>query len=407
MSIFNPHHFCPAFVRLFNLLVGFIFLVCLPTACAPTARIIGGGPGLDTIQLMPYDGPKARVAVASFDDKTGGGYHLIGEGMSDMFVTALVNSGRFIVLERDLIDEVIREQDLAAGRRVKIGTGASSREIEGAEILVIGAVTEFEPEKMGIAGGIVGLGTLITTALLHEQNSHIPIAAAGFTESHVAIDVRLVDAATSRIIAAVSVEGSGQDWGGGVIGEVGGGMTRVPLVFGGFRHTATEKAVRKTIDMSVAAITFQAPPQYFHFADEDHGEGRIFGFAYLDLSGISGEDFPAPEVRKAASQEEWQALAGRLGLPKEASPPVDLSTRQVIAIAAGTQAKAGMTLSVERVVVMPESLEITAILAPPPPADGESPAAAGLSQQPLILIHTARSDLPLKVIWGSPGDGER
>jgi curli biogenesis system outer membrane secretion channel CsgG len=389
-----------------NLLVGFIFLVSLPIACAPTARIVGGGPGLDTIRLMPYDGPKARIAVASFADKTGGGYDRIGEGMADMFVTALVNSGRFIVLERDLIDEVIREQDLAAGGRVKIGTGAASREIEGAEILVIGAVTEFEPEKIGLAGGIIGLGTLITTALLHEKNSHIPIAAAAFTESHIAIDVRLVDAATSRVIAAVSVEGSGQDWGGGVIGEVGGGMSRLPFAFGGFRHTATDKAVRKTIDMSVAAITFQAPPQYFHYADEDLGEGRIFGFAYLDLPGISGEKFSVPVVRRAASPEEWRALANHLGLPDEQPPPVDLSTRQVIAIAAGAQAKAGMTLSVERVVVMTDRLEITAILAPSPLPEGESPAATGLSRQPVVLIHTARSDLPLKVLWGSPaGEG--
>jgi curli biogenesis system outer membrane secretion channel CsgG len=316
-----------------------------------------------------------------------------------------VNSGRFIVLERDLIDEVIREQDLAAGGRVKIGTGAASREIEGAEILVIGAITEFEPEKIGIAGGIVGLGTLITTALLHEQNSNIPIAAAGFTESHVAIDVRLVDAATSRIIASVSVEGSGQDWGGGVIGEIGGGMSRLPLVFGGFRHTATEKAVRKTIDMSVAAITFQAPPQYFHYTDEDLGEGRIFGFAYLDLPGLSGDNFPAPEVRRAASPEEWQALAIDL-FEVEVPPPVDLSARQVIAIAAGTQEKAGMILSVERVVVMPERLEINAILAPSPAPEGDSPAKEGLSRNPVVLIHTARSDLPLNVLWGSPaGEG--
>ena len=159
--------------------------------------------------------------------------------------------------------------------------------------------------------------------------------------------------------------------------------------------------MRKTIDMSVAAITFQAPPQYFHYTDEDLGGGRIFGFAYLDLPGLSGEKFSAPEVRRAANPEEWQALASHLGLPAESPPPVDLSARQVIAIAAGTQAKAGMILSVERVVVMPERLEITAILAPSPLPDGKSPATDFL-RNPVALIHTARSDLPLKVLWGSP-----
>ena len=78
---------------------------------------------------------------------------------------------------------------------------------------------------------------------------------ATYVESHIALDVRTIETATSRILAAVSVEGYGQDWGGGIIAEVGGGRSRLPIGFGGFQKTATEKAIRKAVDLAVPAVT--------------------------------------------------------------------------------------------------------------------------------------------------------
>src|SRR5512137_855541 len=71
----------------------------------PSATVRGGGgPGMESVRLAPYDGPKARIAVAKFEDKTRKGAGSIGEGMATMLTTALVNSGRYIVLERDSLD---------------------------------------------------------------------------------------------------------------------------------------------------------------------------------------------------------------------------------------------------------------------------------------------------------------
>ncbi|HWR96972.1 MAG TPA: CsgG/HfaB family protein, partial [Candidatus Methanoperedens sp.] len=196
--------------RRFTRLAAALLLPLLAGACAATtASVRGGGPGLDSVRLAPYDGPKARLAVAKFEDKSGKGVREIGDGMATMLTTALVNSGRFLVLERDLLDEVLREQDLGASGRVRAQTAAPIGEIEGAELLVIGAVTGFEPEKMGIGGGIVGLGTLIGTAILHESNRNIPIAAAAYKESYVSIDVRAIDAVTSRVLFTTSIDAKG------------------------------------------------------------------------------------------------------------------------------------------------------------------------------------------------------
>ena len=75
---------------------------------------------------------------------------------------------------------------------------------EGAELLLTGAVTEFEPDKFGIGGIFVGLGTLIGSAVLHEKEGAFPVGAATYRESHIALDLRLIETASSRILAAVS-----------------------------------------------------------------------------------------------------------------------------------------------------------------------------------------------------------
>jgi curli biogenesis system outer membrane secretion channel CsgG len=376
-------------------------LLPLLAGCATTATVRGGGgPGIDEVRLEPYDGPKARISVGSFEDKTAKGEREIGGGMATMLTTALVNSNRFLVLERDLLDEVIREQDLGASGRVQPATAAPRGEIEGAELIVLGAVTAFEPEAMGVGGALLGIGTLVGSAILHEKHSAVPVAAATYTESYVAVDLRVVDTATSRVLASVSVEGRGYDMGGGFITEIGGGRARLPLAFGGFQKGATEEAIRKAIDLGAAEIARRTPPEYYRHRDDEFSAGRMLGFAYLDLPGLTGERFPQSGVRVAESDAAWAALAGELGLAgAAAAPPVDFSAQRVAAIVAGGQAEAGRTVSVEKVVGYPDRVEITVSLLPPAPGatiDKVTPAVL----HPMALVRLDRAG-PITVTWQS------
>ncbi|MFC1656961.1 CsgG/HfaB family protein [Candidatus Moduliflexota bacterium] len=404
MSTFSVS--APSGVRSFLPLAAGVFsLVLSLAACAPTARVVG----VDTTVepwLLPYHGPKARIAVAHFDDRTAKGFDRIGDGLATMFVTALVNSGRYIVLERDLIDEVLREQDLAAAGQVKAGTGAPVGEIEGADILLIGAVTEFEPDKFGLGGAVIGLGTLIGTAAIHQKENNFPIGAATYRESHIAIDLRLVDSTTSEILAAVSIESTGRDWGGGVIAEVGGGYTRMPFALGGFQKSAAEKAVRKAVNLGVSAITLQAPHRFFRHGDEDFASERFLGFTFLDIPGITGEDFPVPGIHVASDAGEWAPLAGRLGMEeKDILPPVDFSTRRVVLIAAGRQGEPGRQISVERVVAFEDAVEMTLSLTPPAPPtgkgekNGEETASKGPSPLHPVALIDIEDGPPVRVRW--------
>ena len=213
----------------------------LIAGCRPTAKVTShGGPSIAEAQREAYDGSKARVAVSRFSDKTAKGstwYSAqIGDGMADMLATLLFHTNRYVVVERQELGDVLAEQDLGASGRVRKETAAPIGEIEGAELLVTGAVTEFEPGASG--GGAV-----------------LPGIGGGVRKSHVAIDLRVVDARTSRNVLATSVEGTASDVGGFTTMGVGG--------LGGYAKTPIEKAIRIALDAAVQFMVSQTPAQYY------------------------------------------------------------------------------------------------------------------------------------------------
>jgi curli biogenesis system outer membrane secretion channel CsgG len=244
-------------------LAGFTLIVCgLPLVIsAQSAQVTtGGGPTIEQAQQESAFGAKARIAVSRFTNKTGKGWWSggIGDGMADMLATSLFNTNRFIVLERQAVQDVIQEQNLGASGRVSKETAAVIGKIEGAELLVMGAVTEFEPGASGAQGGIGGAGVPGWGGRI------LGGITGGFREAHLAIDLRLVDARTSRIVAATSVEGTATDVNLG--GLLGGSGSSVALAgsLGGWSKTPLEKALRICLNKAVEFVVSQTPPQYYH-----------------------------------------------------------------------------------------------------------------------------------------------
>jgi curli biogenesis system outer membrane secretion channel CsgG len=248
-------------MRTRTMLLASLMTIAVPVATlAQTATVTsGGGPTVLEAQREGALGPKARIAVAQFKDKTGKGWWTgaIGDGMADMLSTQLFNTNRFIVLERQTLGHVLAEQNLAASGRVTKETGAPIGQIEGAELLVVGAVTEFQPGTQGMRGGIGGAGIPGAASRI------IGGLAGGFRESHLALDMRLVDARTSRVVAATSVEGKAQDFDlGGVLGGYGSGVA-LGAGLGGWSKTPMEKALRIALNEAVNFVSSQTPTTYF------------------------------------------------------------------------------------------------------------------------------------------------
>ena len=229
------------------------------SACQSTSTNVTSGqnsPDINAVAQEQYNGPKARIAVARFTDKSNNSKWWrkeIGDGMADQLTTALVSTNRFIVLERQALDAVLSEQDLAASGRVSASSGAAYGEIEGAEIVVIAAVTEFDDDSSGASVGSGGfIGDVFSSV------------SAGFSGSHMAIDLRLIDTRTSRILAATSVEGGSKDFDfTGAATNFGGALVGGNI--SGWSDTPKEKALREIIIKAVEFLETKIPDTYYRY----------------------------------------------------------------------------------------------------------------------------------------------
>ncbi len=134
---------------------------------------------------------KKRLAVSRFEDRSGHGYHNLGQGVADMLATALVKSGKFMVMERQELDRVLDEQKLGESGLITAETAPKVGKLLGVELLVVGSITEFGTKENTISGGISMFGGGITRKT-----------------ARAVVDIRLVNTTTGEIIATETEEGS-------------------------------------------------------------------------------------------------------------------------------------------------------------------------------------------------------
>ncbi len=239
------------------IIAAFISNICgcatLNTIAQPSAQVDNNA---GAQAMPPYAGPKARIAVADFDVKAAKAYGEVGSGLREMMVTALLNSNRFRVVERQVLDRVMQEQELSASGAAQPG-GPQRGQIKTADIIVTAAVTEFEPQASGGAGGIGGgggIGSGVLGALL----------GASMNKAHMALDIRVIDTSTSEILAATRVQGQASDVAGGLMAgffggwALGGGLTM-------YANTPMEKAIRICIIEAVRYISQTIPANYYKY----------------------------------------------------------------------------------------------------------------------------------------------
>jgi curli biogenesis system outer membrane secretion channel CsgG len=202
----------------------------LLTGCFGSSATVvssSGSPTISQAQAAPYNGPQKRIAVSAFEFRAAKGSGSIGSGMSDMLTDALVNTGRFIVLERERLDEVMDEQDLGNSGRFKKETAAPIGELEGAELLIRGSVTEFEPDCKG--------GSIIIVS---------------GKQACIGINLRIIDAKTGRVVNATTVQGTSGNAGVGIVARGGS----LPIGLGAYSKTPMEAAIRNCIETAVQFI---------------------------------------------------------------------------------------------------------------------------------------------------------
>jgi len=181
---------------------------------------------------------KIRVSVSAFENKVEyvhRGWNL-GEGMAEMLTTELARTGRFLMLERIAIGDVIEEQTLGQSGLIHRESAARTGHILAAQVIIRGAITEFSDSASGIGGGARIKGFAISGK---RKNAYV------------GIDVRVINAKTGQIMASThaarEVASSG--------GKVSYTNRNFQIGGGGFSSTPLGMATRAAISDAVAFIT--------------------------------------------------------------------------------------------------------------------------------------------------------
>ncbi|MEX2536610.1 MAG: CsgG/HfaB family protein [Trueperaceae bacterium] len=178
----------------------FLLLTMLFTACAPQVTIEDTEADLQEFGLPPLPVEERYIiAVPDFEVRAGSVkvgqvdlssegdsfYRELGAGVADIFLTEAFRSARFRITERGELDQIVREQNLAQSGRIDPGTAADVGRITGAQLIVLGSLSEFGITTTGGGGRVLGI-------------------FGGSTETVTAratVDIRMVDAVTAEVLA--------------------------------------------------------------------------------------------------------------------------------------------------------------------------------------------------------------
>jgi curli biogenesis system outer membrane secretion channel CsgG len=179
-----------------------LFLGCAAVASAQQKK---------ALSIDPFDYSAVMTSIqAIFGTQAN-----IGQGIQAMMTKRIAQDGRFTVVERRKVNEVIHEQDFDASNRVKKGSGARVGQIKGADLTLMGDIVVFgrDDRRVGGAagGGVIGAGAV----------------AGGYKQTNkavVVLDYRIVDVETSEVVASGEARGeSKRTSAGGGVGFLAGG----------------------------------------------------------------------------------------------------------------------------------------------------------------------------------------
>ncbi len=194
---------------------------------------------------------KAKADHCSYD---------MAAAIGEMMSTALVNTGKFIVLaSQEETKELAEEIDFAQSGYVEEGRGAEKGLMEGADLLITGAVTTFEPDAGG-GGGMLG-------GISKKAFGKVGVSSK---KAKMAVEVKLIDIRTRRVLKAKTVKAESKKWKTSMTG--GGWVEDVALVGGlsQYSNEPMEDAIRAMLAKSIEMISKEVPKEYYRY----QGQGQ-------------------------------------------------------------------------------------------------------------------------------------
>lgn len=147
---------------------------------------------LTAFAVVPADAAdKPRIAVLEIKNKADNQYwwHGGGEAAQDVFVTELVKSGKFSVIERERMSAIMQEKGLNMSGDIDPATAMQIGKLLGADYMLAGSVTEYGQDSTEASAPGV---------------RRLPGFRMGKKNFTAAIDARLFNVSTGEIVWADS-----------------------------------------------------------------------------------------------------------------------------------------------------------------------------------------------------------
>jgi curli biogenesis system outer membrane secretion channel CsgG len=273
-----------------NILCLVFFII--PLFAQVKTEIKSEGPTVE--EVIKYEGPKARIAVARFDVKAPKATWEMGDGIRDMIVDALFKTGKFIVVEKDAIKDLEEEFKFSE-------SGWSKKELEKgtfevADIIIVGAITGFEPHAEGTSGGGIVIPTPFGIGIGIKKE-----------EAYIQAVIRLIDVRTRRIINSTKVEGKSSKSKVGIAGGAGIGSVILGGGFEKYKNTPTAEAVMIMVDNAVKEIAKMVPESYYRYGSKESQKtykNQPDGFRNIKWGTNTGEIKNLKVIKEEGNQKE-------------------------------------------------------------------------------------------------------
>ncbi len=241
----------------------------------------------DVEETLTYQGNKARITVGKIKPKADRCSYDVAAAVGEMLSTALANNEKFIVLaSQEEVEELADEIDLAQSGYVEEGRGAEKGLMEGADILVTGAVTAFKPDAGGSGGGLGGI-----------TKKAFGKVGVSTKKAEIRLDIKLIDIRTRRILKSKEIKAKSTSWKANMKG--GGWVEDVAMVgaLGAYSDGPMEDAVRTALAETMEMISKEVPDEYYRYKGQGQYTQEYGQQATTGAASTQG----APATAKAGS----------------------------------------------------------------------------------------------------------
>lgn len=240
---------------------------------------------------------KPVIAIASFENHAGfSGQWNLGDGMADMLMTRLLETGEVVVLEREELNTVIDEIVLQGQKLFRKEGGVRVGRLKGARYLIVGSITDF---------------TVTDDASGWFSSANLMTWGRG-SRSKVSLHMRVSDVESGEVLGSVKGEASAY------AGWFGAEVDYRKFAFGGdaFTRTPLGKATEKAIEEAVGRILRVIPDDGSPLCVAHAGPDMVIINAGANVGLEKGDRFlvrkPGREITDPLTGDLLETLPGRV-----------------------------------------------------------------------------------------------